>query len=94
MATSYNEGSRIELKATFKDKNGNLANPTAITLRVRNNAGVITTYTITDLANPSVGVWTKNIDLNTAGEWRFWFEATDGVIAADGDSLLVKPKLT
>lgn len=57
------------LTATFKDQDGNLADPTTVTFAVKSPNGIITNYTPTHL---SLGVYTYNLDLDVSGLtlWR------------------------
>ena len=89
MATTYKQGQRVRLTGTFKDDAGALGNPTTLTLKVRDGDGTITTYNNADLTNTSVGVWIRDITLTQAGNWKYWFASTLGIITADGDEFTV-----
>ena len=83
----YKFGSVVRVEATFKDPDDVLTNPTAVTLRVRDTIGAITTYAKIRLTNPSVGVWFKDLTLNQVGFWQFWFVGAGGVTIEDGGDM-------
>ena len=91
MATAYNEGSVVRLTATFRDASAVLANPTTVTLRVRDATPATTSYTFAaaQLINPSTGIFYRDVTVSTPGQWYFWFIGATGVTAADGGEFVV-----
>ena len=89
MPTAYNEGSRVRLQVTFKDAAGVVADPSVVTLKVRDSADVNTTYTYAaaEITKASTGIYYKDITLNRGGQWEFWFTGTSGLTAAAGDEI-------
>lgn len=82
---SLEVGTAVQLTAEFYD-DGVLVDPTTVTLRVRNPQGTRSTpLTVRD----STGKFHCDIQLNTAGQWWYRFEAT-GPIAADEGSFVVR----
>ena len=69
-----------------------LADPTAVTLKVKNPAGTTTTYTyaLTTVTRDSLGVFSKQVTLDSVGTWRSRWEATGAVIAAQEGALTVR----
>lgn len=54
--TTY-PGNTIRIKATFKDADAVLVNPSTVALLIKPPEGDIVTYTQGELTNPSEGVW-------------------------------------
>lgn len=77
----FDIGDRVKLTGTFTNAAGVLTNPTVVTCKVRTPSGTVTSHL--DAANPSAGVFTKEIEVTEAGMWRFRFEGTGAVKAAE-----------
>jgi hypothetical protein len=77
---SYPVGQTLTDQATFKDANGDLYNPTTVTVTVRNPDGTLTTPTAT---NVSLGVYRVNIPLGRGITRWVW----DGVTGAVHDKI-------
>lgn len=56
--------------------------PTTVTLSVTDPLGVTTTYTGAQIAKTSTGNYTKDIPVNTAGEWVAVWSGTGSVSAS------------
>jgi len=94
-------GDRISLRATFRlaatpaqiaaGLPGTPANPTTVTLRVRQPGGITTVYTGIQLANPATGVFELVVDVAVAGLWLYRWEALGAVICAEEGTLVVRP---
>lgn len=72
-----------------------LADPTTITLRVKNPAGTVTNYTYAaaELTKVSTGIYTKSLEPDQVGTW--WVEAigTGAVVAVAETSFVVRASL-
>ncbi len=66
------------LSATFRDKDGALFDPTAVTFKVKKPDG--TTETLSSLTNGSTGVYTKSYTPATVGKYE-WFAIGTGANA-------------
>jgi len=73
------EDSTLELEVTFTDSDGNLSDPTIVTLDVTDPASAAVQYTkaAVDFTNPSTGVYRYRLALDQKGRWRYsWFGST------------------
>jgi len=68
-------GDDVELRVTFTDSAGGVANPTTVTLAERTPAGVETAVT-TGFSNPAVGIYTHRVVGSTEGEWAWEIRGT------------------
>lgn len=89
--TSYSRDTEVELKGTFHDADDALADPTEVTLEVRDPAGTKTTYTLgaSEVTRESQGVYTRTQLLDQSGTWYYRFKGTGGVNTAGWKSLPV-----
>jgi len=82
----YDIGDRPTLKATFYDDSNPrvLANPVAITFKLKAPDDTVTTETEIAATNPSVGVWLwpSPVTLNAPGTWKMQATATGGLTTA------------
>jgi len=78
-------GSRVRFTETFTNLlTGALSDPSVLTLKLRNPAGVETTYTLagSDLVRLSLGVFYFEFTLAVAGQWSARWVASGTLIAA------------
>jgi len=90
MAT-YEQGQQVRLTGTFKDVNGTATDPTAVTFKYSVNNGVVTTLvygTDAALVKSATGVYYVDLNLTTAGTYRYGFKGA-GVIDVVGEGTLV-----
>jgi len=82
---AYSRDTEVELKGTFRDADGNLVDPTEVTLQVRTPAGVISSYTYgaAEVTRESLGVFTKGVTLDASGVWYYRYKGTGAVVVAD-----------
>lgn len=80
MAVTYTLGQVVRLKGTIRDVTGALVNPTTVTARVRDPAGVTTAITAT---NESLGVYYVEVTANSSGVWYYRFVSTGTVTAGE-----------
>lgn len=89
----FDLGDRPTLEATFRNKEGVLENPTAITFRLMAPSGTITaTEDETFATNPSTGVWEWQIPdpFDAPGTWKFHALATSGMQVAEEIAVKVR----
>jgi hypothetical protein len=91
MAEHRDIGQAVSERVTFRDLSGALADPTAVTLRIRTPAGVVTSYTGAQILRESVGVYSKALAYDMAGYWGIRWEATGAVMAAEEKTVIVGP---
>jgi hypothetical protein len=58
------------------------ADPTTVTLRVKDPAGVTVTYTGGQLTNPAVGSYLRDVSLDQEGWWTYRWEGAGAVEVA------------
>lgn len=75
-----------------------LTAPTAITLTYQSPAqavaGTVTTKTLPDLTNPSIGYYYFEPDMSEEGTWRSRWKATGAVVAATDEDDLIEVQET
>lgn len=81
----FNIGMRPTLTATFRNIDGDLSNPTAITFSLKPPQGAIVTRDETFATNVSLGVWEWQVPaaLTLPGTYRVQALATAGLETAD-----------
>ena len=64
-------GSTWRTKARFSDATGALADPTTITLKVRDPSGTETSYTYAGatVSKEATGIYYKDVTINAQGRW-------------------------
>lgn len=96
MATTYDIGDRVHLTASFTDNAGAAADPTAVSLKIKNPAGTVTTYTYAGgaITKDSTGEYhmdyTIPSDAASVGGWLARFEGTGSVVAAEETAFSVR----
>jgi hypothetical protein len=81
---AYSRDTEVDLVGTFKDKDGNLADPDEVTLEVLSPAGAVTSYTLSaaEVTRESIGVYTRPQLLDQNGAWYYRFKGTGPLKAA------------
>jgi uncharacterized protein YfaS (alpha-2-macroglobulin family) len=87
VAQMYDRGDRVRTFAVFRDHDGELADPTEVTLRVRTPSGEIEIIGDDDITQDSVGNYHHDIDIDESGAWFYRWEGTGALVAA-GESIL------
>lgn len=67
---------------TFTNADGAPANPTTVTIKVKDPTGARTSITL-GIVNDGVGKYHYDLPLTKAGQWFYRFEGTGAVTAAD-----------
>lgn len=86
---AYSRDTQVELSGTFRDTDGNLVDPTEVTLQVRAPGGTISSYTYgaAEVTRASLGVFTKAVDLDASGVYFYRFKGTGTVVVAGWERL-------
>lgn len=80
----------VTVTGTFRNTAGTLANPTTTSLRIKKPDGTVTVVNQASLTNSSAGIWTYDITIDAAGIWRYRFDGTGAVAAAEEDFFYVR----
>lgn len=86
---SYEPGSQVTLSVAFTNAAGQPAAPTTVKLRVLDPTGAETDYTGDQLTNGGTGLYSAAIAVAISGNWRYRWEATGSVIAAQDGAFRV-----
>lgn len=88
--TSYDKGDLVRLTVAFTDLGGTAADPTTVTLSVRDPAGTITTYTYAgaQVIKEATGAFYYDLALSTVGVYTYRWTGTGAVQAATPDTAL------
>ena len=87
---SYAFGTELRLFGTFTDVNGNLVDPTAVTLSVKDPTGAVTI--ITSVIRQSIGVYYFDYPFTSySGMYYYRYVGSGAVIAAAEGSIAIKP---
>jgi len=86
MTNRYLIGNRVELRITFTDADGSLADPTTAAIQVMTPAGVESSAAPT---KESTGVYTHQVTLDEVGDWWYRGTGVGAVVAADEKMLTV-----
>ena len=92
VSNDYYIGNLVTVNITFKDANGDLVDPTVVTLEVRNPLGAEITYTYgvdAGLIKDSVGNYHYDINANLAGLWVYLWSASGIGQSSNGGSFIV-----
>lgn len=87
-------GQAIQITAEFTNVNGELADPSALRIRVRDPEGTITAYqfgTAAEVVKDSTGKYHANLALNQVGNWTYRWEA-DAPNAGASEGLITVKK--
>jgi len=80
---TYDKGDSVRLGATFTVSDVN-TDPTTVTLKVKNPAGVTSTYTYgaAEITKSATGIYYKDITVTDDGMYYYRFEGTGTCVAA------------
>lgn len=89
---SYRVNSATTLRAWFFDETGALADPTTVTLKVRDPDGVTDTYTYSgaSITRDALGKFSKQVTLDQAGVWAYHWKGTGTVVITDENTVEVE----
>lgn len=85
MATLYDLGDVVRLTGTFTDSNGTAADPTTVTLEVKDPSGNEATYTyaLSQITKSSTGIYYKDVTTDEGGTWYYRWLGSGTVASAD-----------
>ena len=88
---TYDKGDLVRIHATFTASSV-VADPTTVTLKVKDPDGVITTYTYGGgtVTKSSTGVYYKDVSVSNDGMWYYRIEGTGAVQSAGEGSFRVR----
>lgn len=89
---AYDRGDSVRATATFTVASVN-TDPTTIKLKIRNPAGLVTTYTyLVDVAlvRSATGIYYLDFTLDSAGTWYTRWEGTGTCAAVDETTVTVQ----
>lgn len=93
----YDIGEPVTLKATFKDDDEVVTDPTTIELKIQDPSGNVTTYTyaLSEITKVSTGIYTKVIPvLDESGSWSYRWASTGAVASVEEGNFYVRtPKI-
>jgi hypothetical protein len=93
MASNYIVGTEILLSVAFLNNSGTPLDPTAITLQVKKEGGIATTYVYgveATLYKGGTGVYYKGYTPSTGGVYYYRWAGTGALVAASEGSFFVQ----
>lgn len=93
MASTYDIGDKVRLRAVFTSTSGAFLDPTLVTFKYRDPSGNESTVisSSTSVVHPSTGTYTTDIIVDQQGVWR-WRAYSTGNITTAGESDFVARK--
>jgi len=76
---AYTKGQLVKSQATFTDGDGNVLDPTTVTVQYESPTGTVTTkvyVTDVEVVKSSTGVYYININANEVGRWYIYWSST------------------
>lgn len=94
---SYDVGDLVRMSSVFYDDDGNLADPSTITLKVKDIAGTVSTYVFgvaAEVVRDKLGHYHADIEIDGAGDgfWFFRWEGIGAIIAAEERKIQIRKK--
>lgn len=90
--TRWFVGQRIRASVTFKDINGELADPSTVVAKYQDGSGAETTRTYpTGITKTGTGRYYTDIDISNAGTWYVRWNGTGTMVAAVEEAFSVLP---
>jgi len=86
--SNYVVGTQLRLIATFTDVNGNLVDPTSVTLYVKDPTGSVST--IGNVIRQSIGVYYFDYSFVTSGVFHYRYVGAGAVVAANEGTISIK----
>lgn len=84
--TIYDIGDKVRVTASFTNLDGDAADPTTVTVKVQPPGGTITSYvhgTDDEVEKDATGVYHIDLSTDRPGRWRYRWETTGLVEAAE-----------
>lgn len=91
MTNSYDVGDLVRVQATFA-VSGVAADPTTVTLKVKDPAGNTATYTyaLGEVTKNGTGVYYKDVSIDESGMWVFQWTGTGACQAVEESEFYVR----
>ena len=87
---TYHLGTSVRLTGTFTDSSGAAADPTAVSVIVRDPSGNETTYTYgATITRTGTGVYYQDVTTDEEGFWYYEWQGTGAVVATDEEAFFV-----
>ena len=89
----YDKGDLVAVEAVFTDRNDALIDPTAVSFKIKDPNGNITTYvfgTDAELVRDSLGKYHVDVSPGIDGTWQYRYESTGTGQAAEEGQFQVK----
>ncbi|MFW9804858.1 MAG: hypothetical protein ACFFFC_19535 [Candidatus Thorarchaeota archaeon] len=90
---AYDVGTQVRFKCTFKDLDGNLADPSTVTAKIKDPAGNVETLvygTDPDLKKDSVGIYYVDRTIDESGVWRHRWSGSGSLVVANEAAVRVE----
>ena len=89
---TYDKGDMVRLYAYFT-VSGSYADPTDVTLKVKQPNSTITTYlySLAEVSKDSVGNYHKDVSMTQTGQLWYRYEGSGAVISAEESYLIISP---
>lgn len=95
MTYDYDVGDDVRCSVTFLNEDGDEANPTTVTFRIRDPEGEVTPYvfdTDPEVVNSAPGRFYVIVDATKPGTWtQHWFSTGEGKAAKFGTFTVAPP---
>lgn len=94
MASTYDIGDTVRLRATYTDTGGTATNPTTVTFVWEDPSGNFSTRISgsSNVMNPSVGTFHTDFITDEAGLWEYRVSSTGTIIASEEDYFIVRAR--
>lgn len=91
IANTHDKGDLVRLKGMFTDQDGDLYDPSTVTVKFKSPSGVVTTrvYGTDDVTRVSVGIYTTDVNVDEVGTWHYRFESSGVGQAAEENKFYI-----
>ena len=90
--TRYYIGMTVRVRASFRDVDDVLSDPSAITLVMKTPVGTFTyTYADAEITREDTGIYYRDVLLTAGYKWEYHWESTGNPSTAIQGSLFVEP---
>jgi len=94
---TYDVGDVVRVLGTYRSTAGAVGDPTVVRVKYRAPGSTMVTFTFstggTDITKVSTGVYRSDVQVNTAGVWRYRWDSSGALRAAGEKQFRVKPGL-
>lgn len=94
MASTYDIGDTVRLRATYTDTGGDPANPTTVTFVYEDPSGNAVTVISgsSSVVNPTVGTFTTDLVPDESGLWEYRSSSTGTIVASEEGYFIVRAR--